>query len=111
MDGVRSRVLVAVVEGHVVAVAASEIADASSAELSVLYVLGAFQRSGVGRRIVHAELEHFSSIGLAAVRVAVLAANTQARQFYESLGAREVGERHDPDGLEVVYAWSLDGDS
>ena len=49
-------------------------------------------------------------VGVAAVRVAVLAANGPAVGFYEHLGARQVDERATAEGShqppELVYEWS-----
>lgn len=57
--------------------------------------------------MLEAMIDHYRSLGISILRVAVLDANESARRFYESLGGRNSGKRHDPDGLEIVYTWDL----
>jgi GNAT superfamily N-acetyltransferase len=106
-DGVSAQMLVATVEGLVIAIAASEVTGADCAEVGALYVDVPYQRSGIGRRLFDATIDHYRSLGISTLHIAVLAANRPARRFYESLGGRDSGTRDDPDGLEIVYAWNL----
>jgi GNAT superfamily N-acetyltransferase len=106
-DGVSAQMLVATDEGQVIAVAASDVTGADCAEVGSLYVDVSYQRSGIGRRLVEATIDHYRSLGIATPHIAVLATNQPARRFYETLGGRNAGTRDDPDGLEIVYAWDL----
>ncbi len=106
-DGVSAQVLVATDEDEIIAVAASEATGADCAEMGSLYVDFAHQRSGVGRRLLEATIEHYRSTGLSTLRVAVLATNRPARRFYENLGGRVSDTRVHEDGPEVVYTWGL----
>ena len=106
-DGVSAHILVATDEDEVIAVAASEVTGADCAELGALYVNAAHQRSGTGRRLLDATIHHYRDAGISLLRVAVLAANRPARQFYEEQGGRVSGSRDDEDGPEIVYAWDL----
>lgn len=106
-DGVSAQVLVATDEGQVVAVAASEVTGPDCAEVGSLYVDVPYQRSGIGRRLVEATIDHYRGLGIAILHIAVLATNPPARRFYEKLGGRNACTREDPDGLQIVYAWDL----
>lgn len=108
-DGVSTQALVATDEDQIVAVAASEVTEANCAEMGALYVDVRFQRSGIGRRLVEATIDHYQKLGISTLHIAVLAANRPARRFYENLGGRNSGTRNDPEGLEIVYAWDLAG--
>ena len=65
------------------------------------------QRSGTGRRLLDATIDHYRDAGISMLHIAVLAANRPARQFYEGQGGRVSGSRDDEDGLEIVYTWDL----
>lgn len=55
----------------------------------------------------------YSGLGFETIELGVLAANTQARAFYETMGGRLIAEREfDEEGTmlpEVVYGWDLTG--
>lgn len=106
-DGVSAQMLVATDEGRVIAVAASEVTAADCAEVGALYVNLPYQRSGIGRRLVEATIDHYRGLGISTLQIAVLATNRPAMGFYERLGGRNAGTRDDPEGLEIVYAWDL----
>ena len=108
-DGVSPQMLVATDEGQIVAVAASEVTGADCAEVGALYVDVPYQRTGIGRRLVEAAIDHYRNLGISTLHIAVLATNRPARQFYERLGGRNAGTRDDPEGLEIIYAWDLAG--
>jgi ribosomal protein S18 acetylase RimI-like enzyme len=78
-------------------------------EISAIYVLRAFQRRALGRRLLHAMASDLSARGFAAVSLWVLRDNAPARHFYERYGAQVVAEREEsrPDGAlsEVAYGW------
>jgi ribosomal protein S18 acetylase RimI-like enzyme len=90
---------------QVVAVAASEVTGAGRAEMGALYVGVPYQRSGIGRRLLEAAIDHYRGLGISTLHIAVLAANRPARRFYERLGGRTASTREGDDGLEIVYAW------
>lgn len=106
-DSVSAQVLVATDRDRVVAVASSEVVGDGCAEVMALYVDIPHQRSGLGRRLVEAAIDHYRNLGFSTLQIAVLAANLSATRFYESLGGHNSGTRDDPDGLEIVYAWNL----
>jgi ribosomal protein S18 acetylase RimI-like enzyme len=78
-------------------------------ELYAIYVLDAFQRRGIGRRLAGAVVEALRAGGHHTMLLWVLAVNTPARRFYESLGGRLVREREVSLGgaayPEVGYGW------
>jgi GNAT superfamily N-acetyltransferase len=75
-----------------------------------LYVRASYQGRGLGRRLVQAVAAHLAQLGMTALHIGCLAANTPGRRFYESLGGRVVDERLvDEEGFmlpEVVYGWA-----
>jgi ribosomal protein S18 acetylase RimI-like enzyme len=74
--------------GEVVGVAMGQRAEASpwprTGEVSALYVLPGHQGRGLGRLLVWAVAAHLRERGLPALTIAVLAANTPARRFYQA---------------------------
>jgi len=79
------------------------------AELLGLYLLPAYQRRGLGRRLVAAIAANVQHQGYHALTLWALAENVVARRFYEALGGRVLRER---DTLlrgipvpEVAYGW------
>jgi ribosomal protein S18 acetylase RimI-like enzyme len=79
-------------------------------EISAIYVLKAFQRRALGRRLLHAMASDLSAKGFTAVSLWVLRDNAPARHFYERYDAQVVAEREEarPDGAlsEVAYGWT-----
>ncbi len=55
-----------------------------------LAVSAAFQRRGLGRRLVTRAIEHFRSLHLAQAKIETLACNTTAEQLYRAMGFAEV---------------------
>jgi ribosomal protein S18 acetylase RimI-like enzyme len=104
-DGMNSFFLVATDDDQVVAVEASEVTGADRAEMGALYVGVPYQRSGIGRRLFEAAIDHYRGIGISTLHIAVLATNQPARKFYERLGGRASSTREGDEGLEIVYAW------
>jgi GNAT superfamily N-acetyltransferase len=82
----------------------------NTGEIYALYVRDHYQRRGLGRRLVQAVAGHLAPLGMTALIIGCLAVNTRARQFYEALGGRVVGERtteeHGFTLQEVIYGWS-----
>jgi ribosomal protein S18 acetylase RimI-like enzyme len=79
-------------------------------EIIAIYVLKAFQRHAIGRKLLSALASHLSQSGFAAASLWVLRDNTPARQFYERYGAQVIAEREDvrKDAVlsEVAYGWT-----
>ena len=78
-------------------------------EINAIYVLRAFQRRALGRRLLCAMASDLSGRGFTAVSLWVLRDNAPARHFYERYNAQVVAEREEtrPDGvlIEVAYGW------
>lgn len=78
-------------------------------EIYALYVLPAYQKQGIGRRLVGASARRLLQAGAGNLLVWVLSANP-SRQFYERLGGQRVREREIEIGgvslPEVGYGWS-----
>jgi len=106
-DGVTSQVMVATDGDQIVAVAASAVTGPDQAEMTVLYVDVPYQRSGTGRSLLEMTIDHYRSLGISVLHIAVLATNRPAGQFYENLGGKASGTRDDDDGLQTVYQWNL----
>jgi len=83
--------------------------DAQIGEIGLLYVRDSYQGQGLGRRLVQTVAAHFAKMGIKALHISVLAANTPARRFYEAIGRRVVSERmFDEEGFllpVMVYGW------
>src|SRR6476661_5364590 len=63
------------------------------AEIYALYILDAYQRRGLGRRLIAAVAPRLTPAYGPALLIGVLAANAPARAFYEALGGRYLRER------------------
>ena len=94
--------------GTIVAVACGSVAG-TVAEVHALYVAPDQQQRGIGRRLVQGLSEFLAERGATSLRLGVLAANQEARRFYEAIGGRHAGERlFDEEGEllpESVYEW------
>ncbi|WP_299027010.1 GNAT family N-acetyltransferase [uncultured Thermanaerothrix sp.] len=79
-------------------------------EIYALYVLPAFQRHGIGTRLVVASAQALLQHGLTSMLIWVLAENTPARAFYARLGGQPVREQTLTIGgtslVEVGYGWA-----
>jgi ribosomal protein S18 acetylase RimI-like enzyme len=79
-------------------------------EFSGIYVLRAFQRHGVGARLMSIMASDLASRGFNAASLWVLRDNAVARQFYERFGGQVVEEREDVRGqvtlVELAYGWA-----
>jgi ribosomal protein S18 acetylase RimI-like enzyme len=77
-------------------------------ELYAIYLLEAYQRQGIGRRLAVAVAERLARSGLSSMLVWVLADNP-ARTFYAALGGQEVAQQPIEIGgatlSEVAYGW------
>ena len=78
-------------------------------ELYSVYLLEAYQRRGIGRRLVSAVAERLLANGLTPMLVWVLKRNHPGRRFYESLGAQRIGQTIVSIGesrlIEMRYGW------
>lgn len=78
-------------------------------EIYALYVLPAYQRQGIGQRLVAASARRLLQAGICNLLVWVLSANPY-RQFYERLGGQLVREREVEIGgvslPAVGYGWA-----
>ncbi len=76
--------------------------------LTTLYLLRAYHRRGLGRRLLRAVLEGLAARGVTQVTFDVLADNLDAIRFYEAHGARCIGRATDVDAAgeheDAVYA-------
>ena len=78
-------------------------------ELYLVYLLGQYQRSGLGRRLVSAVAERLVIDGFDSVLVWVAKDNRPSCRFYEALGGEPVGRKTvdiaGADVLHVSYGW------
>jgi GNAT superfamily N-acetyltransferase len=106
-------VFVAANEDNIVAFAAGNILrepkHGFDAELTAVYVRLAFQRAGIGRRLVGAVVAALREQHATGLIVWVLAGNKGARTFYEQLGAELLIEQtfqwDDLQLVETGYGW------
>jgi GNAT superfamily N-acetyltransferase len=79
-------------------------------EISAIYVLKAFQRRAIGKRLLSAMASDLSGRGFRATSLWVLRDNAVARRFYDRYGGQVIGEKEDArtDGvlIEVAYGWT-----
>lgn len=76
-------------------------------ELKMIYVLPAYHRRGVGRKLLGTAAEHFEREQVASMFVGVFTNNSAARRFYEALGGLMIDEFPGEEGKEgfVRYGW------
>lgn len=81
----------------------------SVGEITSIYVRTDLQKQTIGRRLLQTVALQLAKLGMKSLQVAVLTTNLPARQFYERLGAHQVGEQFFvEDGWklpEVIYSW------
>lgn len=79
-------------------------------EISAIYVLRAFQRDGIGARLLRTMASDLLSRTLTAASLWVLRDNSVARRFYERNGAQLIDEREDVRNdaalVELAYGWA-----
>ena len=77
-------------------------------ELYAIYILDAYQRQGIGRKLIKKIAQKLSQSGLKSMLVWVLADNP-ASQFYQALGGQQVQqqqiEREGVQLTEIAYGW------
>jgi ribosomal protein S18 acetylase RimI-like enzyme len=95
------------------------VASGFAGEFSALYLLTAHQRQGIGRRLMGLMAQDLLAREMRGAALWVLRDNEPARRFYETLGAKLVGQRIETvDGFisgertgaqdvlhEVAYGW------
>ena len=78
-------------------------------ELFAIYVLEAYQRTRIGRRLFTAAGQRLQTAGLDSMLLWVLRDNHPARRFYELMGGEYVEEKTikigGTDLIEVAYGW------
>lgn len=107
-------VYVAESEGHVIGFVSMTVLPEPKlgyrAELGALYIRPAWQRAGIGRRMLHKVARTLQNQGIDNLLVWVLSGNQLARNFYEELGAELLTEQEfswdDMELKEVGYGWS-----
>jgi len=111
--GDRVCVYVAESEGHIIGFASGmllpEAKFGMQAELTAIYLRPAWQRSGIGRRMVQKVARTLQAQGAESLLVWVISGNAVARNFYEELGGVLLHEQaFSWDGMdlkEVGYGW------
>ena len=77
-------------------------------EIYALYLLQAFQRQGIGRKLVDVSVQSLLANGLSSMLIWVLHDNP-SRKFYEALGGLYLREQaidiNDQSLMEVAYGW------
>lgn len=75
-------------------------------EIHALYVLPDRQGQGIGRALLGACARRLLAHGMAGMALWVLHANTAARSFYLDMGAAEIANRENAQGLmQVAVGW------
>lgn len=81
-------------------------------EIQGIYLLDAYQRRGLGRKLMEYGLEELRAKGFRTAGLWVLAENTQAIGFYEKMGFRFSGRRKEADlggtVTELLYVKGLE---
>ena len=111
--GERICVFVAEAEGQVIGFASGMLLPEPKldmkAELTAVYLRPAWQRSGIGRRMVQKVARTLQAQGSNSLLVWVIADNAIARNFYEELGGALLHEqKFSWDGLDLMeagYGW------
>ncbi|MBI1773150.1 MAG: GNAT family N-acetyltransferase [Burkholderiales bacterium] len=79
------------------------------AELTAIYLRPAWQRSGIGRRMLHKVVRTLQAQGAESLLVWVISGNDIARNFYEELGgALLIEQSFSWDGMDLMeagYGW------
>lgn len=96
------RAFVAVEDGEIVG-----FGHHLGAEITTLYLLAAWQRRGIGQRLLQHLAASIAAAGFADARLAVLARNEPAIAFYEAWGARRIGVATDPGSGEEDILFTL----
>ncbi|WP_230405247.1 GNAT family N-acetyltransferase [Undibacterium rugosum] len=111
--GDRACVYVAESEGHIIGFASGMLLERAkhgfSAELSAVYLRPAWQRSGIGRRMVQKVARTLQAQGAQNLLVWLISGNNVARNFCEELGAEFILEQEFSwDGVDLKesgYGW------
>ena len=82
----------------------------NAGEIYALYILPTAQGHGAGRALVHAAANQLFQLGMSALVIRCLQANTQGNRFYTAIGGQVVGESQEDEygyllpGL--IYGWA-----
>ena len=106
-------VYVAESEGHIIGFASGMLLPepklGMQAELTAIYLRPAWQRSGIGRRMLQKVARTLQAQGAGSLLVWVISGNAIARNFYEELGAALLTEQaFSWDGMDLMeagYGW------
>lgn len=107
-------VFVAEVDGQVIGFVSATILEAPKkgfqAELSGIYILPAWQRCGIGKRMVQKVARNLQAMGVNNLLTWVLAENHAARHFLEELSALKYAQQtynwDELELMEISYGWS-----
>lgn len=95
--------------GMGMAASPSEAAFGERGEIRSLYLDPAFQRLGLGRRLMSALAVRIAGWGYSGAALGVVAGNDGAVAFYQALGGRLAGRYLDPGPLwrseNLIFAW------
>ncbi len=95
--------------GFVSAVKLPEAKLDMDGEINAIYIRPQWQRSGIGKRMMHKAARSLQAMGCQRCVIWVIDGNSQARNFYEELGGEILIEQDFSwDGLdltEVAYGW------
>ena len=95
-------IFVAEVDDSVVGYICSRVDHATKiGNITNIAVLPAHQKSGIGKKLVDAAIEHLKSQGMEYVRIEALEQNAVGRHFYPKLGFEEVAR-------QIYYIMSID---
>ena len=87
-------IFVAEVDNSVVGYINSRVDHASRiGSITNIAVLPAYQKRGIGKKLVDAAIEHLKSQGMEYVRIEALEQNAVGRHFYPRLGFEEVARQ------------------
>lgn len=107
-------VFVAEVDGQVIGFVSSTILESPKkglhAELSGVYLQPAWQRCGIGKRMVQKVARNLQAMGVNSLLTWVLAENHAARHFFEELGALKLDQQaynwDELELMEISYGWN-----
>lgn len=85
-------------------------ADGTTCEIGALYVHPGHLGHGIGRALLRAAAQHLADLGYHELHIGVLSANNPARDFYEAMGGREIGQGLDDEEGHLlpltIYGWA-----
>lgn len=95
--------------GLVAAAVTDDDPSGTVAEVGSLYIHTAYQRRGIGRRLLQHLAVQLRRAGVDTLHIGVVETNIEAHRFYERVGGQRMGDRiFDEDGdllPERIYSW------